>query len=103
MHAVEVENRAGEECDVEVELSTGSPIILIDGIAPPWRSTKMTHGGLRSRGKREWSYEAPLSFNGADPHHPQIIHVRVYMAASWWPNDEPLPLIGEIKHAIWVK
>jgi hypothetical protein len=103
LHAVTVENRNGEECDVEVELDATSSILLIEGTAPPWRSTRMTHGGLRSRGKREWPYHATLSFTGVDPRRLQIIQVKVYMAAAWWPDDEPLPLVGEIRHAIWIE
>jgi hypothetical protein len=103
LHEVTVENRTGEEVYVEVEIATESPILVIDGAAPPWRTSRIKHGGLRSRGKREWPHRATLSFTGAQPNRPQIMQIKIYMAASWWPDDEPLPLLDDIPHAIWIK
>jgi hypothetical protein len=99
---VTVESRYAEEFHVAVEIATESKIVLINGVVPPWRSEKMPHGGLRSHGKREWPYHAKLSFIGSDPNQ-QIMHIKIYLAASWWPDDEPLPLLGQFSHAIWVR
>jgi hypothetical protein len=101
-HKVTVENRYAEEFHVEVEIATESNIVLINGAAPPWRSKKIPHGGLRSHGKRDWDYHAKLSFTGSDLNQ-QIMHIKVYMAPSWWAEDEPLPLLDHFPHAIWVK
>lgn len=103
LHEVMVENRTGEECYVVIEISTESSIVLIDGVAGPWRSHKMKHGGLRSHIKREWPYQATLSFTGAAPRRPQNIEINIYMAAAWWPDNQPLPLIGAISHMIWIR
>lgn len=99
-HDVAVENRNGEACDVEVEICSLSQYVLVEG-RKCWRSTKLTHGGLRSK-DRTWPYPATLTFTQADPGRPQVIRIRIYMAASWWPDSTPLPRIGELRHTIWV-
>jgi hypothetical protein len=100
-HEILVESRIGEACDVIVQLVSKSKYVLIDG-RREWTSAKMTHGGLRSRDTHKWPYRATLSFTQADPGRPQVIAIKVFMAAAWWPEDEPLPKIGELKHTIWV-
>jgi hypothetical protein len=100
-HVVSVENRNGDECDVEVEVISGSDCVLVDN-EQSWRSPRMTHGGLRDRETRKWPYRASLSFVKDAPGRPQVLTIKVYMDAVWADDDEPLTQIGEFKHTIWV-
>lgn len=100
LHEVCVKNRNGEECNVEVEIESCSPLVLVKN-NQSWRSKKMTHGGLRSENP-DLPYRAKLSFVSADSSQPQVIAIKIYMAAAWWSDDQPLPLVGELKHQIWV-
>jgi hypothetical protein len=96
-HQITVTNKNGPECRVVIEIHCKTPGVLVQG-KDVWPSGEQTHGGLRSRGKRRWSYEAPLQLNQVGP--AQILTIKVYMRGLY--EETPPELIGEFDHAIWV-
>jgi hypothetical protein len=102
-HKVTVENRGGEEVAVEVEIIPESEIIDINGERTPWRSGTMTHGGLIEAGnRRTWPHKVTLSFARADQNQ-QIIQIKVYKMSVARDGQTLSSLVGELRHAVWVK